>query len=168
MESTTCSSRSSDYGIEVLPSAVVSSSAPATSWSGDSLNFLDYKLPPFGCSAGRVLQHCKRVIQSLFSKHEPMTFKFGYTHCPEWRWSNELYGYQTRDFNKFTNMVILFQSTECYSPGMLEAALIDLYGSTWSYKHIFLCTQFCFAEIHGYQCIQEIETKLLLSFGPDY
>lgn len=137
LESTTCSNRSSDHDEKEI-SEPTSLSSCTLAASCDSLAFLDYKLPPLGCSAGRVLQHCKQVMQSLFSKHEPMTFKFGYTHCPEWRWSNQLYGYETRDFNKFTNMVILFQSTECYSPGMLEAALIDLYRSTWSYKHVYL------------------------------
>ena len=72
----------------------------------ESLEFLDYKLPPPGVSAGRVLQHAKSVLSTLIQKEQPLIFKVGYTHNPMFRWANTLYGY------------------------MLEAALIELFRST--------------------------------------
>ena len=96
--------------------------------SCDSLAFLDYKLPPADCSEGRVIQHAKQVMSNLFKKHDPMIFKFGYTHNPTWRWTNRLYGY-VLDKHKYTNMVVIYQSAECRGPAMLEACLIDIYRS---------------------------------------
>ena len=66
----------------------------------------------------------------LFSKHDPMIFKIGYSHNVTWRWSNTLYGYQFDRADKWTKMVILYESTEPFGPAMLEASLIDLYKST--------------------------------------
>eukprot|EP00435_Cladocopium_sp_Y103_P038357 s1020_g10.t1 len=96
----------------------------------DSLEFLDYKLPPPGVSAGRVLQHAKSVLSTLIQKEQPCIFKVGYTHNPEFRWANPLYGYQVDPHYKWSKMLVLFESTEVAGPAMLEAALIELFRST--------------------------------------
>lgn len=94
-------------------------------------DFLEYKVLPLGVPAGKALQHAKNTVRNLFAKHEPLIFKFGYTHNPRWRWYNNIYGYHKDKFNKWTKMVILFEATEPSGPAMLEAALIELFGSTW-------------------------------------
>ena len=53
-----------------------------------------------------------------------MIYKFGFTHDPVWRWSNNLYGYKhARD--SWSQMVLLFVSKEAGAAGMMEAALIE-------------------------------------------
>jgi hypothetical protein len=96
----------------------------------ESLEFLDYKLPPPGVSAGRVLQHAKSVLSTLIQKEQPLIFKVGYTHNPMFRWANTLYGYQVDHHHKWSKMLVLFESTEVAGPAMLEAALIELFRST--------------------------------------
>jgi hypothetical protein len=79
-------------------------------------------------TAGRVLQHCLEVTERLFRKHEPLIFKFGYTHNPCWRWANDLYGY-VKAKEKWSNMIILWISDEPSGPAMLESALIEIFKS---------------------------------------
>lgn len=55
---------------------------------------IDFKVPKFGIPAGSVLTHAQNVLDGIFSKHDPCIFKIGFTHDPEWRWGNNLYGYQ--------------------------------------------------------------------------
>ena len=104
----------------------------------DSLEFLDYRLPPAGAPAGKVLQHAKSVVHSLLEKHAPMVFKLGYTHDPVWRWTSPLYGYSF-DCHKFTNMVVLYESSEAAGPAMLEASLIDLFKCILVYIDLLIC-----------------------------
>ena len=92
-----------------------------------NVKVIDYRLPKTGISAGGVLQHAKKVFDALSSKHSPMIYKFGFTHDPQWRWTNSLYGY-IRQPDKWTSMVVLYQTSEPFSPAMLEASLIELYG----------------------------------------
>ena len=94
----------------------------------DSLECIDYILPPTGVPAGKVLEHAKHVVHGLLEKHAPMVFKLGYTHDPVWRWTNSIYGYSF-DCYKYTNMVILYESSEAAGPAMLEASLIDFFRS---------------------------------------
>ena len=117
---------------------VIASSTPSTSQSSkscdegcsiDGLEFLDFKLPPRGASAGKTLHHAKHVLSGLFAKHDPMIFTIGYTHNPVWRWSNTKYGYMF-ERERWTHMTVLYESAEPYSPAMLEAALIDTFRST--------------------------------------
>ena len=92
----------------------------------ENLEFLKYMLPPNGATAGRVLHHAKASMTKLFTQYQPMIFKIGYTHNPEWRWTNDLYGYKF-DRDMWEAMVILYQSEESGGPSMLEASLIDIY-----------------------------------------
>ena len=89
---------------------------------------IEFKIPKALMTAGQVLQHCLRVSDQLFGKHDPMIFKFGYTHNPCWRWANKLYGYVTSR-EKWSNMVVLWVSEEPAGPAMLESALIEIYKS---------------------------------------
>ena len=90
------------------------------------MEFISYKAPQNSLTAGRVLQHSKQVLDMLFRKHAPMIFKIGFTHNPIWRWTNDIYGYAFA-VERWTNMVVLYETQEPFSPAMLEAALIDLY-----------------------------------------
>lgn len=85
-----------------------------------------FKLPHEGVAAGYVLKHARSVMEHLQHTLAPMTFKFGVTHCPIFRWRNEKFGYQhSRD--KWQQMIVLYRTHEPYSPSMLEAALIALF-----------------------------------------
>ena len=55
---------------------------------------ISFRLPKLGASAGLALDHATKVLESIFAKHEPLIFKIGITHCPTWRWCNQIYGYQ--------------------------------------------------------------------------
>lgn len=57
-----------------------------------------------------------------------MIFKTGFTHNPRWRWNSPIYGY-SKDKEKWSNMVILCETHEPFTPAMLEAALIHQYQS---------------------------------------
>lgn len=87
-----------------------------------------FELCDLNALAGTVLKHCTRFLDNLFAKEEPLIFKVGITHNPQWRWANTLYGYIT-DKDKWTEMVIIYYSREPYSVAMLEAALIEKYNS---------------------------------------
>lgn len=94
-----------------------------------STGAIAFRLPKAGAVSGQVLRHSINVFEGLLSKHYPVTFKFGFTHCPSWRWNNSIYGYKySRE--KWASMVVLYASAEPYSPAMLEATLIEKYGST--------------------------------------
>lgn len=94
-----------------------------------SMAFIDFDLPRPNMTAGRVLQHCMRVMERTFQKLDPLIFKVGFTHNPAWRWSNKLYGYG-HAVEKWSNMVVLYVTDEPHGPAMLEAALIEKFRST--------------------------------------
>lgn len=85
-------------------------------------------LPPSGVTAGRVLEHACTVFQKHHSKLSPMTFKFGFTHSPCFRWHSKLFGYKDC-VDKFQHMTILFAAANPHAPAFLEAALIREFGS---------------------------------------
>ena len=97
----------------------------------NSFASIEFKIPKAGLTAGAILRHSKIVLEDLFAKHSPMIWKVGFTHNVAWRWGNSLYGYQHAS-DKWSNMVVLFETNEPYSPAMLEATLIDLYRSHWA------------------------------------
>ena len=103
---------------------------PATKSPGDNLHWLSVMKPAAGVLAGTALRHAYKQVERLMEKHTPMTFKFGITHDVIWRWSNKIYGYNSAP-EKWTSMVILFESDEPYGPAMLEAALIERFESIW-------------------------------------
>ena len=90
---------------------------------------MSYDLPKPGATAGRILAHASKVFERLQGKHCPMTFKFGFTHCPRFRWCHRPWGYQ-HAIEKFEAMVICFAAPDPVGPAFLEAALIDKFGST--------------------------------------
>ena len=92
----------------------------------ESLRCIHFNVPESGVSAGSVLKHAQRVMNSIFSKHEPCIFKIGFSHNPAWRWANRIYGYKWAP-DRWTDMVVLYVKDEPFSPAMLEAALIDKY-----------------------------------------
>ena len=81
-------------------------------------------LPKPGATAGLVLKHATAVFRSLHSRREPMSYKFGYTHCPVFRWCNRKFGYQFA-VQKYDRMDVLYVASDPIGPGFLEAALIQ-------------------------------------------
>ncbi|CAE7830699.1 unnamed protein product [Symbiodinium sp. CCMP2592] len=55
-----------------------------------------------------------------------MSFKFGFTHDPVFRWANPTYGYAVC-VQKYDRMDILYDASDAVGPGFLEAALVNLY-----------------------------------------
>lgn len=99
------------------------------------MDSIEFRLPGSKVTAGRVLQHASKVIESLIQKHYPLIFKIGYTHDPCWRWGNSMYGY-CHAKEKWSKMCVLCISDEQYSPAMLEAALIDKFQSTFDAMYL--------------------------------
>ena len=89
---------------------------------------LSYGLPPPKSTAGKVLEHASAVFTSLLRKYQPMTFKFGITHCAYTRWYNKRFGYKY-SCDRFDRMHVLFASSNPHGPAFLEACLIDKFGS---------------------------------------
>lgn len=89
---------------------------------------ISYKLPNAKATAGRVLAHASNVFESLKARKDPMSFKFGITHCAYFRWYHKPWGYQ-HTVERFSHMVIVFASPGPVGPAFLEAALIDKFGS---------------------------------------
>ena len=111
----------------------------------EPLGCISFRLPSDGITAGKVLHHCIAVLESLFGSQSPLIFKLGFCQNPHLRWTNRVYGY-SRDPAKWEKMIVMYASKEPFSPGMLEAALIDKYGSNpvahgkcW---HLFHCQNF--------------------------
>lgn len=90
--------------------------------------WLAFKLCDLNASAGKILDHCIRALQTLFQREEPLIFKIGFTHCPLWRWQNDVYGY-ARSKEKWSNLLVIHYAHEPYTCAMLEAALIEKYKS---------------------------------------
>ena len=88
---------------------------------------ISLSLPPSGVTAGRVLEHACTVFQKRHSRLSPMTFKFGFTHSPCFRWHSKVFGYKDC-VDKFQHMEILFAAGNPHAPAFLEAALIREFG----------------------------------------
>lgn len=89
---------------------------------------MSYNLPKPGSTAGRILAHATNLFGVLHGKHNPMTFKFGITHNPIFRWYHRPYGYKF-GIEKFENMVIVYGASNPIGPAFLEASLIQKFGS---------------------------------------
>lgn len=89
---------------------------------------MSFSLPRPKITAGRILEHACKAFEKLHSKESPMTFKFGITHCPAFRWHHHPYGYKF-GIEKFQHMLIVFASPDPVGAAFLEAALIRSYGS---------------------------------------
>ena len=106
---------------------------------------LSYKLPPPHVTAGKILHHACSVFHSLLDRWQPMTFKFGITHCPSWRWHNTQYGYKfSRD--PFQELLVVYVAGNPHGPAFLEAALIEKFGSYLVATNVAIdCLIQCFA-----------------------
>ena len=87
---------------------------------------LHLALPLPGVTAGAVVKHAFAVFESTLERHKPMTYKFGYTHCPHFRWCNAKFGY-AHAVQKYERMDILYVSADPVGPAFLESALIHHY-----------------------------------------
>ena len=87
---------------------------------------ISLQLPRKGVTAGAVLRHAINTFQRLHSRLSPMSYKFGFTHCPCFRWCNSVYGYAVGR-EKYEKMIILYVAADCQGPAFLEASLINLY-----------------------------------------
>ena len=124
-----------DFGVEKSPAKLI-----------DSLECLEWKLPPCDATAGVALRHARTVIDGILRRHSPAIFKIGFTHNALWRWSNKLYGYQFDRVHKWEKMVVFYESTESSGAAMLEACLIDGYKSILSAAHALLSSRKTFGE----------------------
>ena len=95
-----------------------------------------FELPARSHLAGNVLLHASSTIERLFDDHAPMVFKIGWTHNPAFRWANSIYGYKYDPYDRWDAMVILYLASNPHGPAMLEAALIDKYGSALSQSQL--------------------------------
>lgn len=89
---------------------------------------MTYRLPKPGCTAGRVLEHAINTFNRLHQRYRPMTFKFGITHDPHFRWHNSCFGYKNSK-ERFDRMHTFYAAANPYGPAFLEAALIDRFSS---------------------------------------
>ena len=89
---------------------------------------LSLMLPRCGATAGRILEHAAKVFNDINQRSSPMTFKFGITHSPHFRWFNDKFGYKYC-VDKFESMVILYAAKDSSGPSFLEASLIREFGS---------------------------------------
>ena len=94
--------------------------------SAESMGCINFRLPTAHAVAGKVLNHACDVVDTLIERHQPCIFKVGFTHDVVWRWCNNLYGYAF-DRDKWSNMTVMYISSEPFSVAMLEAALISKY-----------------------------------------
>lgn len=90
---------------------------------------ISFRLPKLGASAGLALDHATKVLESIFAKHEPLIFKIGFTHCPTWRWCNQIYGYQ-HAMDRWAEMCVFFADDNPHGPSMMEAAMIQRFQGT--------------------------------------
>ena len=88
-----------------------------------------WRLPARARTAGGVLRHAIKTIDSLQTRLSPMLFKIGMTHDAVRRWECPEYGYM-HEMDRWEGMIILFLCPEKFSPAMLEAALIEKYSSS--------------------------------------
>ena len=86
---------------------------------------LELQLPKRGCLAGGVIKHAMDVFDKTSRLHSPMVYKFGYTHCPKYRFYNNKFGYAVDKHQRWQSMIILFASHETAGPSFLEAFLIE-------------------------------------------
>ena len=89
---------------------------------------LSYRLPGPRATAGKVLEHACSTFQSLMRQWQPITFKFGITHCPSFRWHNQQFGYKF-SLDPFDELLVVYACGNPHGPAFLEAALIEKFGS---------------------------------------
>ena len=88
---------------------------------------LDCQLPRKGSVSGSVLKHAICSLERALATQGPLVFKIGYTHCPNFRVHNPVFGYACDPYQKWETMVAVFVSSEPTGPSFLEAALIQQY-----------------------------------------
>ena len=97
------------------------------------------RLPKKIGTPGMVLRHAIEVFEDLHSRRKPMSFRFGFTRDPVFRWTNPIYGYAV-SVQKYERMDILYSAKDATGPGFLEAALVNIYKGGWeavdSYRYI--------------------------------
>ena len=98
---------------------------------------LDYDLPRArGMMAGQIMKHCHEALNRVLEAQWPCIYKIGYTHDPSWRWHNAVYGYRWENA-KWTNLLVIYASSETISPSFVEAALIQRHkGDLNACKHV--------------------------------
>ena len=107
---------------------------------------MTYMLPPKpNMTAGSIIKHCYEVVESLLDKYKPCIYKIGITHCPHFRFDNDIYGY-AHERDKWTALVVIYASHESISPAFVEGALIQKHKGdlTMQYNIYVLCFSFFF------------------------
>ena len=87
-------------------------------------NHLDYDLPRGHRLAGQILCHVYAAVDKILERHAPCIFKAGYTHCPIYRFYNDVFGY-IHEKDRWEKMTVVYVSHEVISPSFVEAAIIQ-------------------------------------------
>jgi hypothetical protein len=87
---------------------------------------LELWLPKKSSLPGLVVKHTMETVDKILEKQWPAVFKFGFTHCPHFRFWNK-FGYAVDKHQKWQMMCVLFASHESTGPAFLEASLIQKY-----------------------------------------
>ena len=120
------------HGIPTKISCCLDCSVLALARTGEAIEAImsepaiTLQLSPKGVTAGVILRHAIGKFKRLHARLSPMSYKFGFTHCPRFRWRNTLYGY-AHGREKYEAMVIFYAAADSQGPAFLEAALINLY-----------------------------------------
>ena len=81
---------------------------------------LELRIPRKGCLPGLIVKHVFEVVAKILEQQSPVVFKFGFTHCPHFRFRNTKFGYAVDPHQKWQVMCILFASHESTGPAFLE------------------------------------------------
>jgi hypothetical protein len=92
----------------------------------DADDALSYRLPRAGATAGAVIAHAQAVFEGVHVHLKPLTYKFGFTHDPHFRYYNSKFGY-TFGPDKFEKLIAVYCAADPTGPAFLEAALVKLY-----------------------------------------
>lgn len=86
---------------------------------------LELRLPRKASLPGQIVKHCMEVAERILRQQAPAVYKFGFTHCPHFRFRNANFGYAMDPYQKWDMMVLLYASHECVGPAFVEASLIQ-------------------------------------------
>ena len=124
---------------------------------------LSLSLPrPTATNAGASLEHAAQTFEKLYSKYQPMTFKFGITHDASVRWRNETFGYTHSKGDKFDHMLVVYAAANPYGPAFLEASMIQRFGSDLFAVFIFYFFQAAIAETLQI-CLCSLQSSCILA-----
>lgn len=101
---------------------------------------LEYDLPRGHRLAGQILCHVFAAVDKILERQKPCIFKAGYTHCPIYRFYNDVFGY-IHERDRWEKMTVVYVSHEVISTSFVEAAIIQRHKGSL-YQFIFYIVSF--------------------------